>query len=172
MNIVRTITGAYPISLADAKMYLKANDYTTDDLLITQLIASATVQAEKFCNRSFVPQTIQYHEAFKADELDAVTELRLPYPNHVAVTEVKINGVVTTGYTVVGLNKLIVNVTGVSIGDAGIYAQVIVKYTAGDCSEAEKLAIKNIVRDMYFNRADGPLNENAYVYLMPHIYYS
>lgn len=167
MNIRRTVTGSNPITLAEAKLFLRANDYDTDDLLIASLITSAVYQAEKFCNRAFVVQTIEYHERFDAGDIELVTEMRLPYPNHLSVTEVKVNGAVTTDYTVSGLNHFIVSLQGLTLGSDGRTAEAIVKYSAGDCSEAEKVALKNIIKEMYDNRSDGPLNENAFVYLLP-----
>lgn len=171
MNISRTITGSSPIPLAEAKLYCKANDYDTDDLLISALVTAAVHQAEKFCNRSFQTQTIIFHQTIPSEDLEVVNDFKLPYPNHIAITEVKVNGVVTTDYKTTGLNHLIVSISGLGVGDDGRNAQVQITFTAGDCNESEKDAIKNIVKEKYFNRSDGPLSENAYAYLLPFVCY-
>lgn len=43
-----------PVSLDEAKNFLRVDDIDDDDALITSLISAATVQCETFCNRSFV----------------------------------------------------------------------------------------------------------------------
>lgn len=171
MNTTRTVTGAEPILLAAAKLFLKV-DFTTDDTLITDIITSAREQAERFCARSFVAQTIVYQETIPDKDIELETELRLPYPNHTAITEVKINGTVSTAYTKTGLNHFVVKYSGLTTGDDGKNAEIQVSYTAGDCPAGVKIALYNIIREMYFNRSDGPLSENAYVWLTPYICYS
>lgn len=170
MNTTRTATGAEPIPLAAAKLFLKV-DFTTDDTLITEIITAAREQAEKFCARSFVAQTIVYQETIPDEDIELETELRLPYPNHIAISEVKVNGDVTTSYTNTGLNHFVVKIAGLTVGDDNENAEVQVTYTAGDCPAGVKIALYNIIREMYFNRSDMVLSENAYVWLTPYICY-
>lgn len=169
MNIIRTVTGTTePVTLTLAKAFLRMEATTADDTLITALCTAAREQAERFCNRSFIAQTIEYYETVPADEIETYMEFRLPYPNHIAITEVKVNGVATTAFTQTGLNKLVVSYQGLTVGTDGNNATFYVKYTAGDCIESVKTAIKNIIKEMYFNRSDQEISENALVWLLPH----
>lgn len=170
MNTTRTITGSEPITLAEAKLFLKV-DFTTDDTLITSLITAARAQAEEFSNRAFVAQTIEYYDTIPAGELGYSNVINLPYPNHTAITEIKINGTVSTDYTQTGLNSLGLLFKGLSVGDDGQNSTISVEYTAGDCPAAVKHALYNIIKEMYFNRSDGPISENGYAWLLPFKYY-
>ena len=141
MQIKTTITGFEPISLADAKNYLRV-DYTEDDNLITSLISIARECAERYCNRSFIAKQIEYYDP------DWISPVTLPYPNHDEILSVKVGDVETT-YQVSGLNRKIIKVSS-DVEDSALY----VKYTTtGNPSEAEKNAIMRIVSEMYENRS-------------------
>jgi len=161
MQTKRTVTGVEPILLADAKLFLRT-DYTTDDTLITRLILSARERAEKFCNCSFVAQSIELSHDLEDDE----TKITLPYPNHLSIEEVKVDGVVS-GYTKTGLNRFTIQLAEQGTGE------LTVKYKAsGECPEGVKSAIYDIIKESYDNRSEMPMNENAMVKLTPYkIYY-
>lgn len=160
-QIKKTVTGSEWITNTDMKVYLKV-DYTTDDTLITALITAAREQAELYCNRSFIAQTIEY------DEVDWSNPIKLPFPNHNAITEVKIDGTLTTDYTKTGLTQFAVTMTASGSSDKELY----IKYTAlGSPTESEKNALKRIVADMYETR-NNTLSENGMVWLLPFKNYS
>ena len=160
-QIKKTVTGTEPILLADMKVYLKV-DYTTDDTLITAMITAAREQAELYCNRSFVVQTVEY------SEVNWTNPIKLPYPNHNAITEVKLDGTLTTDYTKTGLTQFVVTMTANTSGDKELY----IKYTTlGSPTESEKNALKKIVADMYESR-NSVLSENGMVWLLPFKNYS
>ena len=151
-----------PVTLADMKNYLNT-EYTDDDKnLIPSLIMSARELAENFCNRSFVASTIEYTEMLDSDELEYLYVIKLPFPDHASVDEVKINDVITTNYTKTGSVRLSVYLPGLAIGESEV-CTVYVKYkTAGNCPEAVKTAIMQIVKDMYENRGKDPMSANGF----------
>lgn len=166
MDIKQTITGLEPITLIEAKRFLKMESTTVDDSSIGYLITAAREAAEKFCNRSFIEKTIEYQVEYDQDDVETVMTIPLPYPTHLTIEEVKVNGIVTTAYTSTGLTKFKITYQGMTLGEnqtAVFYA----KYTAGDCSESVKNAIKNIIKELYFNRSDEPISENAMAWLLP-----
>ena len=142
-----------PVSLDEAKNYLKI-DYDTDDVLLTEMIRSAREQAELFCNRSFVPKTIEFSTK------DFEDPVLLPFPNHNDITSVKVDGN-KVEYTLMGITQLEIEVTAIG-------KELKVIYTAGgDITKAEKETLKKVVADMYRNRDEsGSLSENAIGYLL------
>ena len=162
-DIKRTITGTEPITINELKLYLKI-DYTTDDTLLTELITAARQQAEEFCNRSFIAQTIDYYET------DYSSPVRLPFPNHSAIISVKINDEAIS-YGVTGLNQFIVQLFGTVIVDSDTIKELKIQYTTtGVITAAEKNAIMKCIADMYENRS-MTITSNAYSWLMPHKIY-
>lgn len=57
---ISTVTGpaAEPVTLAEAKLWMKIDD-TTEDALITELIKAAREAAEKYIRRSLITQTLK-----------------------------------------------------------------------------------------------------------------
>ena len=141
-----------PISLDEAKSYLKI-DFDTEDTLLAEMITSAREQAELFCNRSFVPKTIEFSTK------DFEDPVLLPFPNHDEITLVVVDGEAVE-YTSTGLTQFEIEVT--TIGK-----ELKVVYQAGgEITKAEKEALKKVVADMYRNRDEsGTLTENAMGYL-------
>lgn len=141
-----------PISLDEAKNYLKI-DFDTEDTLLAEMITSAREQAELFCNRSFVPKTIEFSTK------DFEDPVLLPFPNHTKITSVVVDGEAVE-YTSTGLTQLEIEVTVIG-------KELKVVYQAGgEITKAEKEALKKVVADMYRNRDEsGTLTENAMGYL-------
>lgn len=167
-----TITGKEPVQLVDMKLYLRT-DYTTDDSLIIALITAAREQAEKFCNRSFVAQTIEYNRVVTVWDAANYTVITLPYPSHLAITEVKVNGDVITTYTKKGLDQFTITIPGVELIDDSTTCEIYVKYTTQDfCPDLVKIAIKNMVKEMGENRNDKMLLPNLYNYLAAYKLYA
>lgn len=157
--------GTEPITLTEAKLYLKV-DYTDEDTLITSLIKSVREHVENFTGLSLVAKTVEIF-------LDYIPErFELPYPEHLAITEVKFNGVVSDAYIKTGLSQFIIKptlmVTNPTINDYGMY----VKYTtAGTCPELAKVEMLKAIDEAYRNRGNTfegsivNLNENTYANL-------
>lgn len=153
-----------PITLAEARTYLKV-DYTDEDTLISMLISGVREQVEAFTGLGIVARTIEYFDDEIADEIT------LPYPEHLAITEVKINDVISTSYKKTGLSQFIVYPESTYItgeNGSGIY----IKYTtSGACPIGLKLEMLKIIDEKYRNRGNtfegsiSELNENAYANL-------
>jgi len=165
MDIKITPTGSEPITLDDVKLYCKI-DYTAEDALITSLIGSVRGQIEKFLGRSLIASTIELYTDYLPDEI------RLPYPEHDAITEVKINGTVSTDYTEKGLTKLIVIPSTTYTFSEDVVESFYVKYTTtGKCSEAVKTEMLRLIDEKYRNRGNTfvgsttELSENTYANL-------
>lgn len=153
-----------PITLAEARTYLKV-DYTDEDTLISMLISGVREQVEVFTGLGIVARTIEYFD----EEISE--EIVLPYPEHLAITEVKINNVVSTAYKKTGLTQFIIYPESTYLSgenEQGIY----IKYTtSGSCPVGLKLEMLKIIDEKYRNRGNtfegsiSELNENAYANL-------
>jgi len=169
MQIKFSNEGDEPITLADFKAYAKI-DFTDEDSLITSMITGVREQLEEYLNRSLVVKTIEYFD----EVVDDVVVL--PYPNHDIVDEVKINGVVTDGYSKTGLNQFIITpnqINGfskdITNDDSGFYC----KYTTtGECPQAIKTEMKRLLLEQHEMRGNtfvgsvAELSENTYSNLM------
>lgn len=79
---VSVAPSTYPITLEEAKNYLRV-DYSGDDTLINTIIKVATEHAEKYCNRSISQKTVVFSYR------NFMQRLILPYPPYRSITEVK-----------------------------------------------------------------------------------
>ena len=82
---VRVITAptTEPVTLTEAKLHLRV-DHSTDDNLITALITAAREHVEHVTERSLITQTLELVvDAFPA------AEIRLPRPKLISITSVK-----------------------------------------------------------------------------------
>lgn len=153
-----------PITLAEAKAWLKV-DYADEDSMITKLITAVRHQSELFTGLSLAARTIEYFDNEIADEIV------LPYPDHLAIVEVKINDVISTAYKKTGLTQFIIipETTFLSgENNQGIY----IKYTtSGVMPEGIDTEMLKIIDEKYRNRGNTfegsitELNENAYANL-------
>lgn len=153
-----------PITLAEARTYLKV-DYSDEDSLITMIISGVREQVEAFTGLGIVARTIEYFDDEIADEIT------LPYPEHLAITEVKINDVISTSYKKTGLSQFIVYPESTYLSgenQQGIYIKYV---TSGTCPVGLKLELLKIIDEKYRNRGNTfegsitELNENAYANL-------
>ena len=103
-------TGSEPVTAAEVKAWLKV-DFSDEDTLITSLITQIRELAEQAADRSFIAGTIKY---FEEDSETLSDWIKLPYPNHDAISEVKLNGetLATDDYSVTGLVQKLIKVTG------------------------------------------------------------
>lgn len=164
MQIKETVTGVEPVTATEVKNYLKV-DFSNDDTLISDLITGIREQIELFTGLSLVVKTIEYFD----DEID--DEIKLPYPEHDEITEVKINDEVTDAYIKTGLTQLIIKPTVISVNDANDYGIKITYTTKGTCPKGIKIEILKAIDEKYRNRGNtfegaiADLSENSYANL-------
>lgn len=102
-------TGAEPVSLEEAKAFMRVA-HTSDDTQITSIIKRVRQTAEQYLSRSFVEKEIVLYM-----EEGSNNRIKLPFPNHNAVTSVLINGIESLSSTTIkGLTQL--TVTGSFVG--------------------------------------------------------
>lgn len=164
MQIKETVTGTEPVTATEVKNYLKV-DFSNDDTLIADLITGIREQIELFTGLSLVVKTIEYFDEVIDDEI------KLPYPEHDAITEVKINDVVTDAYIKTGLTQFIIKPTVISVNDANDYGIKITYTTKGTCPKGIKIEILKAIDEKYRNRGNtfegaiADLSENSYANL-------
>lgn len=164
MQIKETVTGTEPVTATDVKNYLKV-DFSNDDNLISDLITGIREQIELFTGISLVKKSIEYFDEVIDDEI------KLPYPEHDAITEVRINNEVSTAYIKTGLTQFIIKPTVISVNDANDYGINITYTTKGTCPKGIKVEILKAIDEKYRNRGNtfegaiADLSENSYANL-------
>lgn len=166
MSLKRIIPPAEdPITLAEAKLYLRV-DSTADDDLITDMVSAATRQAENFTRRAFVTQTWDQI----MDSPDTLIEVRRPPLISVdGIYATDTDGVeselaAATYYYVdtasePGRVRLRTGATWPTWPEIREIAGFRIRYTCGyggasDVPEDIKLAIRRTVASWYENRED------------------
>lgn len=87
-------SGAYPVTLEETKIHLRI-DVSTEDDLITALIAAATLESEHFLGRTLITQTrYQYFSAWPNSN-----RLELRFPPLQSVTSIEYRDFEETDYT-------------------------------------------------------------------------
>lgn len=164
MQIKETVTGSEPITSTEVKNYLKV-DFTTDDTLIGTLITGVRESIELFTGLSLVAKTIEYFDEVIEDEI------KLPYPEHLEIVEVKINNEVSTAYIKTGLNQFFIKPQNISVNQANDYG-ILIKYkTTGNCPQGIKNEMLKLIDEKYRNRGNtfegaiSDLSENSYANL-------
>ena len=164
MQIKHGTVATEPISLAEAKTYLKV-DYSDEDTLITLLIKGVREQVEQFTGLAITARTIEYFDE------EIPESIVLPFPDHSSITEVKFNGTVSTAYTKTGLSQFIIYPESLftsGTDNSGVYIKYV---TSGTCPDGLKLEMYKIIDEKYRNRGNTfegsitELNENAYANL-------
>lgn len=165
MQITATVTGSEPITAATVKSYLKI-DFSDDDTLIGTLITGVREQIEEFTGLALVAKTIVYFD----EEIDE--EIKLPYPAHNEITEVKLNGVVSDDYVKTGLSQFIIKPNNTELlGDSDNYGIQVTYTTLGTCPQAIKNEMLKLLDEKYRNRGNtfegaiSDLSENCYANL-------
>jgi hypothetical protein len=164
MQIKETITGSEPLTSVEVKAYLKV-DFTTDDTLIGTLITGVRQHIEQFTGLSLIAKTIEYFD----EEIEE--EIKLPHPEHLAITEVKLNNVVSTSYVKTGLTQFIIKTNDTSVTGANDYGFYCKYTTTGTCPQAIKNEMLKLLDEKYRNRGNtfegaiSDLSENCYANL-------
>jgi len=154
-DVKRTVTGAEPVTVAEMKAFILNRYDETDQASLSQLdavITAAREMAEQYCNRSFIVQEIELTDFVKGCWSDDVPEFVLPFPNHLAVVEVKVDDVATSDYTTVGLSRITVQFTSRYFTTGTTGTKFYIKYTAGECPGQGKNAIMQLAKEMYEDR--------------------
>lgn len=134
LHIERTITGAEPITLNEAKQYLRVL-YDNDDDVITQLITQARQTLEQATNLSLVEKEI----TLKKDNYK--NSYRFPYGPVMEVTKLELEGEDISDSVNFGLVKH----TGTGT--------IVAEYKAGGVEqEGMKQAILELVAFFFMNR--------------------
>lgn len=156
-----------PITSAEVKSWLKV-DYTDEDTLIDSLITQVRELAEESSGLSLIDKTIEYFE----EDIEIISDwVKLPYPQHDSITEVKVNGEATTAYVKTGLTQFLVRVDSIATtteSEKGLY----VKYkTLAYCPNGVKLAMLKSIAETYEKRGNTfegslvKLTDNFYNYM-------
>lgn len=141
MQYIKTVTGDEVLTLEEVKLYMRVS-HSSDDAQITNIIKRVRQLAEEYLSRSLVEQDVLlYIESSTKDDI------LLPFPNHVSVTSVLINGVESISSTEVkGLTQL--KVKGVGVGN-----EVKILYsTSAVFEDGIKLAMLKEVLNQYQNK--------------------
>lgn len=164
MQIKETVTGSEPLTASEVKSYLKI-DFNNDDTLITSLITGVRENIELFTGLALVQKTIQYFDE------NIEKEIKLPYPEHLEIVQVKINNEISTSYIKTGLNQFIIKPQTISINSANDYGILIEYKTTGHCQQGIKNEMLKALDEKYRNRGNtfegaiSDLSENSYANL-------
>jgi len=130
-----------PVSLADAKNYIKV-DFTDDDTLITSMIIMARIWCENYLSRDIVSKTRKYY----MDKTNGLFDL--PFSPVTTISSVKVNGEAAT-YDVLGLNNETIEL------HSGPAEKVEIEYiTEAVDNDLIQGAILQLVSTYYDNRTD------------------
>lgn len=165
MQIQKTITGSEPLTTSEVKSYLKI-DFSDDDVLIGTLITGVREQIEEYTGLSLIASDIVYFDEEIAEEI------KLPYPEHETISEVKFNDVVSTSYVKTGLTQFIIRPLNIAPFNNGDNYGVQISYsTLGTCPQAIKNEMLKLLDEKYRNRGNtfegaiSDLSENCYANL-------
>lgn len=164
MQIKETVTGDEPLTVAEVKDALKI-DFSNEDALIARLIKGVRAQVELHTGLSLVAKTIEYFD----DEIP--DEIKLPYPEHDEITEVRINNEITDAYIKTGLTQFIIKPNVITVGNASDYGIKIIYTTTGNFPDGIDLEILKAIDEKYRNRGNtfegaiADLSENSYANL-------
>jgi uncharacterized phiE125 gp8 family phage protein len=146
-----------PVSLTDAKNWMRITNYTTDDVLIGDLLTAARVHIEKLTGCSLVNKSVRINVEL-TPQSQGFWILDVPYGPLVCVDEVKIKTGINT-YTVLTKNSDFEVIGGkIWVYTAGVY---VIKYQCGFSTIPEDLAtdILTLTAWSYENRGKKMNND-------------
>ena len=165
-TIKRTLTtpSIEPVTLAEMKTFIlnRYEDDSAQDAILSDMIKASRELAETWSNRSLIPQTIEYEEKILQSFSDSAYEITLPFPNHLAIVEVKVDNQAVTDYELSGLSRFSIQFLSRYFTTDQQGTKYYIKYTAGDCGLMQKSAIMQICKDMWENRGKDPMSGNGY----------
>lgn len=160
---VYTAPAVEPVLVADMKTFLRV-DGSEDDTLITNLIASARWEVEKYLRRALISQTLE----FTMDSVPLQDFIELPYQPLVSVTSVTTYNTANTGAVFANTNYQVDTVGGrIYLNDGcswptalRIRNAFVVRYAAGYGAAGTNVpsaivdAIRRLVALWYEHRGD------------------
>ena len=143
-------TGSDPVTEEEVKSWLKV-DFDTEDALITSLITQVRELAEEAAGLSLIDKTIEY---FEEDEEILAYWIKLPYPDHNAITGVVLDGNTITDFLQTGLTQKLIRVNSFQTGDVSAKGLKVTYTTTGNCPHGVKLAILEAIAENYEKRGN------------------
>lgn len=156
-RVVAEIGTVEPVTLVEAKNYLRINN-TQDDLLITAMITNARRQAESYLNSDIVSKEREVFFSYLNEDVN------LYYAPITSVDSLSIDGVVQvvdTAYETLGLDNPKVRLLQAPA------EKVLVTYTtAGVNNDEIKIGVLALIAWLYYHR-DAKMNTNWKAWLSP-----
>jgi hypothetical protein len=153
LDIQRVVTGSEPITLLEAKQYLRVL-YDADDDVIEQLITQARQTLEQATNLSLVEQDITLvNDSY-------LNKLRLPYGPITAVTSIDLDGEDILSTALYDVGRIVYSGDGV----------LTVEYSAGGVEQqGVKLAMLELIAHNFMNRGtDKPIPASVKRWILNH----
>lgn len=149
---------SYPVTLTEAKNFLRV-DYSNDDDLINSIIEAATEQAEKFLNRSISSKTVVFtYDSFS-------NSIQLPYPPYQSIDQVDViykdsttTLTVDEDYYLYGTNDLTIKFERIY---KGYQLQITAQVGYSTVPALIKQGILKLIARMYEFREDFMMGTNA-----------
>lgn len=145
---INATTGNEILTAQNVKDYVRV-DTSADDNLITSMIAQARIWCENYISRDIVAKNRTYY-------LDTTNGLfDLPFGPVASISEITLNGTITTDYEILGLDNETIEL------DGGSAERVKITYiTLGINDSLVKQAMLQLISTYYDNRADFTTEEN------------
>ncbi len=145
---INATTGNEILTAQNVKDYVRV-DTSADDNLITSMITQARIWCENYISRDIVAKNRTYY-------LDTTNGLfDLPFGPVASISEITLNGTITTDYEILGLDNETIEL------DGGIAERVKITYiTLGISDSLVKQAMLQLISTYYDNRADFTTEQN------------
>ena len=146
---ISSTIGSEVISVQDVKDFVRI-DTSADDSLISRMITTAREWAENYMTRDIVSKSRIYYLP-KVDD-----RFLLPFAPITSISQVEVDGTVTTDYKLFGLNEQVVLLNSLPS------EEVKVTYTTtGLPDESIKQALLQLVASYYDNRSNFVVGESV-----------
>lgn len=145
---INATTGNEILTAQNVKDYVRV-DTSADDNLITSMITQARIWCENYISRDIVAKNRTYY-------LDTTNGLfDLPFGPVASISEITLNGTITTDFEILGLDNETIEL------DGGSAERVKITYiTLGINDSLVKQAMLQLISTYYDNRADFTTEEN------------
>ena len=157
LRVVRETSTTEPVTLAEAKNYLRIVN-SDDDALITSMITNARRQCERYLNSDIVPkERVVYYDYLSED-------INLYYAPIASISSITVDGVAQVadeGYELLGLDNPLVSLQN------RIAEKVEITYTtAGLPAEDVNIGVLACIAWLYYGR-DAVMSTNYKAWLSP-----
>ena len=149
LQLNKTVTGTEPITLDEAKAWMRV-DGATDDILITSLITQVRELVEEYLNISIVETTIKLTASERK-------ELVLPYGPVIVISSCVDTDADPVSYDWNGFYMTFDQGTYSVTGGSSLYVQTLTTYDTGltDVPGGLKLGMLEVLLWLYENRGDS-----------------